>query len=84
MGGSSDGLNVICLESWEESSLVHVDLIDGVPTCFLFLGLPPFLTLLTDWQEKQSVLLCTVHVIKVRAAVSFTYIFQVRIALMAE
>ena len=76
MGGSSDGLNVICFESWEESSLVHVDFIDGVPTCFLFLGLPP-LTLQAAWQEKQSVLSCFVHVIKVRAAeVSLLLIFS--------
>ena len=46
MAGSSDWLNVICFESWEESPLVHVDFVDGVPICFRFLGLPPFLSLL--------------------------------------
>ena len=69
MGDSSGGLNVICLERWVESSLVQVNFIDGFPMCFRFLGLPPFLSLLGAWQEKQSKLSCFVHVIKVRAAV---------------
>ena len=65
MGGSSGGLNVICLERWVESSLVQVNFIDGFPMCFRFLGLPPFLSLIGAWQEKQSELSCFVHVIKV-------------------